>query len=177
MKKMTVVELAKLYGISRQAVYAHINKGNLSKGADGLIDFSEAIRALGEPQKRQSNDNVSKSIDSGKLSEFDTLKKQVDLLERQLALALKREEQSLEREGFYQNQIETMQRLLEAPKSNITKFADQKTESDMTTDLRLNESKKEINQERENKRIPVPEVKGEESEKRGFWSKFFLPNG
>ena len=59
MKKMTVVELAKLYGISRQAVYAHINKGNLSKGSDGLIDFSEAIRALGEPKSRQSNDNVS----------------------------------------------------------------------------------------------------------------------
>ena len=52
MKKMTVVELAKLYGISRQAVYAHINKGNLSKGSDGLIDFSEAIRALGEPKSR-----------------------------------------------------------------------------------------------------------------------------
>lgn len=87
---MTVVELAKLYGISRQAVYAHINKGNLSKGSDGLIDFSEAIRALGEPKSRQSNDNVSKSINNSKLSEFDSLKSQVDLLEKQLNMALKK---------------------------------------------------------------------------------------
>jgi hypothetical protein len=33
-------------------LYAHINKGNLSKGSDGLIDFSEALRVFGEPQKK-----------------------------------------------------------------------------------------------------------------------------
>ena len=44
MKKLSVSELAKLYGYSRQAIYAHINKGNLSKGSDGLIDFVEALR-------------------------------------------------------------------------------------------------------------------------------------
>ena len=44
MKKLSVSELAKLYGYSRQAVYAHIKKGNLSKGSDGLIDLSEALR-------------------------------------------------------------------------------------------------------------------------------------
>lgn len=47
MKKLSVSELAKLYGYSRQAIYAHINKGNLSKGTDGLIDFSEALRVFG----------------------------------------------------------------------------------------------------------------------------------
>lgn len=169
MKKMTVVELAKLYGISRQAVYAHINKGNLSKGSDGLIDFSEAIRALGEPQVRQSNDNVSKSIDNTKLSEFDSLKRQVDLLEKQLNLALKREEQALEREGFYQNQIETMQRLLEAPKPQKIDKSDVDDEPTIT-------SIEEVIQE-EKKVYPVPEVKEEEPKQRGFWSRFFLPNG
>ena len=53
MKKMSVSELAKLYGYSRQAIYAHINKGNLSKGADGLIDFAEALRGFGEAQKKE----------------------------------------------------------------------------------------------------------------------------
>ncbi|EPR85505.1 hypothetical protein L289_1024 [Acinetobacter gerneri DSM 14967 = CIP 107464 = MTCC 9824] len=81
-----------------------------------------------------------------------------------------------EREGFYQNQIETMQRLLEAPKTNVTTFTDQKTESDMITNPQLEESEKEISQSEENKRIPVPEIKEEEQPKRGFWSKFFLPN-
>ena len=46
MKKLSVSELAKLYGYSRQAIYAHINKGNLSKGSDGLIDFAEALRVF-----------------------------------------------------------------------------------------------------------------------------------
>jgi predicted DNA-binding protein YlxM (UPF0122 family) len=169
MKKMTVVELAKLYGISRQAVYAHINKGNLSKGSDGLIDFSEAIRALGEPQSRQGNDNVSQSIDSSKLSEFDSLKMQVDLLEKQLNQALKREDQALEREGFYQHQIETMQRLLETPKPQKIDKSDQGDEPTITP------KQEEILEEK--KVYPVPEIKAEEPRQRGFWSKFFLPNG
>lgn len=59
----------------------------------------------------------------------------------------------------------------------MTTFTDQKTELDMTTNPRLDESEKEISQAEENKRIPVPEIREEEPSKRGFWSKFFLPNG
>ena len=39
MKKMTVGELSKLYGIHRQSIYKRINKGDLSKSADGKVDF------------------------------------------------------------------------------------------------------------------------------------------
>ena len=49
---MTVGELSKLYGIHRQSIYKRINKGDLSKGSDGKIDFSEAIRVFGEPDGR-----------------------------------------------------------------------------------------------------------------------------
>ena len=51
MKKLSVSELAKLYGYSRQAVYAHVKKGNLSKGSDGLIDFAEALEFLGNHKR------------------------------------------------------------------------------------------------------------------------------
>ena len=44
---MTVGELSKLYGIHRQSIYKRINKWDLSKGCDGKIDFSEAIRVFG----------------------------------------------------------------------------------------------------------------------------------
>lgn len=57
MKKLSVLELSKLYGFSRQAIYAHIKKGNLSKGSDGLIDFSEALRVFGEPNRKESTVN------------------------------------------------------------------------------------------------------------------------
>ena len=179
MKKLSVSELAKLYGYSRQAIYAHINKGNLSKGSDGLIDFSEALRVFGEPQKKDTTVNQNQSINSQNLTEVDLLKRQVDLLEKQLNQAVQRENQSLERESFYQEQIEAMQRLLEAPKANMTTFTDQKFNEDIATDPR---SEPEQNYdglttlvEKENKCIPVPEQIELEPEKRGFWSRFFRP--
>lgn len=181
MQKLTVSELAKLYGYSRQAIYAHINKGNLSKGSDGLIDFSEALRVFGEPKSKSTDDNQSKSINSQDLTQVDLLKSQVDLLEKQLNQALLRENQSIEREVFYQEQIEAMQRLLEAPKPNMTTFTDQKPEPDITTDPRSEPEPKEEELTTpvisENKRIPVPELIEEEPKKRGFLSRFFLPNG
>ena len=180
MQKLTVSELAKLYGYSRQAIYAHINKGNLSKGSDGLIDFSEAIRVFGEPKGKSTDDKQSKSINSQDLTQVDLLKSQVDLLEKQLNQALLRENQSIEREVFYQEQIETMQRLLEAPKTNMTTFTDQKSEPD-TADPQLESELKHDGlttpEQTENKRIPVPEHVEPEQTKRGFLSRFFLPNG
>jgi predicted DNA-binding protein YlxM (UPF0122 family) len=181
MKKLSVSELAKLYGFSRQAIYAHINKGNLSKGSDGLIDFSEPLRVFGEPQKKETPVNQSQSIDSQKLTEVDMLKRQVDMLEKQLNQAVLRENQSLERESFYQEQIEAMQRLLEAPKPNMTTFTDQKPEPDIATDPRLEPEPKDDElttpEPKETPRIPVPEHIEPEPKKRGFLSRFFLPNG
>jgi predicted DNA-binding protein YlxM (UPF0122 family) len=183
MKKLSVTELAKLYGLSRQAIYAHINKGNLSKGADGLIDFSEALRVFGEPSKKESTVNQSQSINSQQLTEVDTLKRQVDMLEKQLNQAILRENQSLERESFYQEQIEAMQRLLEAPKINIPTFSDQKSEPDITSNSPSEPSSEHdgltspIPIAEENKRIPVPEHVEPEQPKRGWLSRFFLPNG
>jgi predicted DNA-binding protein YlxM (UPF0122 family) len=178
MKKLSVSELAKLYGYSRQAIYAHINKGNLSKGSDGLIDFSEALRVFGEPQNKTSNVNQSQSTNSQNLTEVDLLKRQVDILEKQLNQALLRENQSLERESFYQEQIEAMQRLLEAPKPHIpTSIDPEPTQAEQITEDKeevIAMPQKEPNTS-ENKRIPVPEQVEQEPEKRGFWSRFFRP--
>jgi hypothetical protein len=186
MKKLSVSELAKLYGYSRQAIYAHINKGNLSKGSDGLIDFSEALRVFGEPQKKDIDVNQRQSINSQNLTEVDLLKRQVDMLEKQLNQALFRENQSLERESFYQEQIEAMQRLLEAPKPNITTSIDpdiapsidpNTSREQSTTESNENKAKPEQEQELQNPRIPIPEHIEPEPQKRGFLSRFFLPNG
>ena len=181
MKKLSVSELAKLYGYSRQAIYAHINKGNLSKGADGLIDFSEALRVFGEPKEKASTVNQSQSINNQNLTEVDMLKRQVDMLEKQLNQSLLRENQSIERELFYQEQIEAMQRLLEAPKPNVTTFTNQDTVQSNTaqTDPESDkaEAKYDVLTTKENKKIVVPEHVDPEPEKRGFWSRFFLPNG
>jgi predicted DNA-binding protein YlxM (UPF0122 family) len=171
MKSLSVVELSKLYGINRQTIYNHINKGILSKNSDNKIDLSEAIRVFGEPSKKQSVKEPVK-VDSQNSTENLLLRQQIDMLKNQL-------EDAKERESFYQNQIETMQRLLEAPKANMTTFTDQKPEQNIATDpqpepeLKADEPTTPV--EIENKRIPVPEHIEPEPEKRGFWSRFFRP--
>ena len=172
MKKLSVLELAKLYGYSRQAVYAHINKGNLSKGSDGLIDFAEALRVFGEPQKKDTIVNQSQSINSQNLTEVDLLKRQVDILEKQLNQAVQRENQSLERESFYQEQIEAMQRLLEAPKANMTTFTDQEQQQANADQLQPAPSSDDKKHDglttAPSKRIPIPQHVEPAPKKRGL---------
>ena len=141
------------------------------KNSDNKIDLSEAIRVFGEPSKKQSVKEPVK-VDSQNSTENLLLRQQIDMLKNQL-------EDAKERESFYQNQIETMQRLLEAPKANMTTFIDQKREQNIATEpqkepeLKADELTTPV--ETENKRIPVPEHIEPEPEKRGFWSRFFKP--
>ncbi|MFL9688765.1 plasmid replication DNA-binding protein, partial [Klebsiella pneumoniae] len=119
-------------------------------------------------------------LNSQNLTEVDLLKRQVDILEKQLNQAIQRENQSLERESFYQEQIEAMQRLLEAPKANMTTFTDQSFKQDIATDPRseLATNYDELTTpQQDNKRIPIPEHVEPEQKKRGFLSRFFLPYG
>ncbi|MCF9035431.1 plasmid replication DNA-binding protein [Acinetobacter nectaris] len=171
MKKLSVSDLAKLYGISRQAIYAHINKGNLSKGSDGLIDFSEALRAFGEPKKQEKNVKLSQSIDSNTLTEVDTLKSQVDMLEKQLNQAISRETQSFEREIFYQAQIEAMQRLLEAPKPS----SNEDTKKSDTNEINNSSSEAEVDMRKEegSENIESIQIDNSKAERVGFWRKIF----
>jgi len=108
------------------------------------------------------------------------LKQQVDMLKKQLELAHDREIFQREQLEAKDNQIEAIQRLLEAPKANMTTFTDQKTEPD-TTDPQLEPESKHDGLTtpvaEENKRIPVPEHVEPKPKKRGFLSRFFLPNG
>ena len=183
MKSLSVIELSNLYGMTRQAVYKQINKGNLSKNSDGKIDLSEAIRVFGEPSKHV---NSSQTTETRKSSEVHLLAQQDHMLQKQL-------EQAHDREKFQRDelkakndqlhvkdeQIEAMQRLLEAPKTNMTTFTDPKSSQDIATDPRSEPEPKHDGLttpvEAENKRIPVPEHIEQEPEKRGFWSRFFRP--
>jgi hypothetical protein len=95
MKSLSVIELSNLYGMTRQAIYKHINKGNLSKNSDGKIDLSEAIRVFGEPSR---NVNGSQTTETRKLSEVHLLEQQVYMLQKQL-------EQAHEREQFQREEL------------------------------------------------------------------------
>lgn len=114
---MSVIEVANLYGMNRQSIYKRIKKGDLSKNSDGRIDLSEAIRVFGEPAQR-SNSNVTQlqSSEVHKSAEVDILKQQVDMLQKQLELAQEREKFQREELKAKNEQIESLQRLLGAPK-------------------------------------------------------------
>jgi predicted DNA-binding protein YlxM (UPF0122 family) len=172
MKTLTVLELSKLYNINRQTIYNNIKKGILSKNSENKIDLAEAIRVFGEPVKKQDV-KESVKVDSPNSAEVLLLRQQIDILKNQL-------DDAKYRESFYQNQIETMQRLLEAPKPHIpTSIAPELTQAEPMT-----EEKEEViampqkePDATENKRIPVPEQVEPEQPKRGWLSRFFLPNG
>lgn len=167
MKSLSVLELSKLYNINRQTIYNHINKGVLSKNSDNKIDLAEAIRIFGEPVRKQDIKEHIK-VDSPNSAEVLLLRQQIDILKSQL-------DDAKDRESFYQNQIETMQRLLEAPKSHIPEStqAEQMTEKKEEV-IAMPQNEPDTS---ENKRIPVPEHVEPEQPKRGWLSQFFLPNG
>ena len=176
MKTLTVLELSKLYNINRQTIYNNIKKGILTKNSDNKIDLAEAIRVFGEPVRKQDV-KESVKVDSPNSAEVLLLRQQIDMLKNQL-------HDAKDRESFYQNQIETMQRLLEAPKPNMTTFTDQEpVQSSMAkTDPEPDTAEAKHDglttpEQTENKRIPVPEPIEPEQPKRGWLSRFFLPNG
>ena len=174
MKTLTVLELSKLYNINRQTIYNNIKKGILTKNSDNKIDLAEAIRVFGEPVRKQDV-KESVKVDSPNSAEVLLLRQQIDMLKNQL-------DDAKDRESFYQNQIETMQRLLEAPKPNMTTFTDQEpVQSSMAkTDPEPDTAEAKHDglttpEQPENQRIPVPDHVEPEQPKRGFWSRFFRP--
>ena len=171
MKTLTVLELSKLYNINRQTIYNNIKKGILSKNSENKIDLAEGIRVFGEPIKKQDI-KESVKIDSPNSAEVLLLRQQIDMLKNQL-------DDAKDRESFYQNQIETMQRLLEAPKApkmeDPTPVAPPQETIEVPLPVKPNEVESDI--QTQNKRIPVPEHVEPEPKKRGFISRFFLPNG
>ena len=175
MKALSVIELANLYGMNRQSIYKRINKGDLSKNSDGKLDFSEAIRVFGEPSHKNNNVTTLQSTSVQKETEVDMLKQQVDILKKQLELAHDREVFQREQLVAKDSQIEAIQRLLEAPKPNMTTFTDQKSNPDIATHPRLeSEPNYDGLTTPETKRIPVPQHIEDVPKKRGFLSRFFL---
>lgn len=116
MKALSVIELAKLYGMNRQSIYKRINKGDLSKNSNGKIDLSEAIRVFGEPSQRSSRNVTLQSQATEKSAELDIMRQQVNMLQKQLELAQEREQFQRDQLQAKDEQIESLQRLLGAPK-------------------------------------------------------------
>ena len=113
---MTVGELSKLYGIHRQSIYKRINKGDLSKSADGKVDFAEAIRVFGEPDGKGEVVTKVQSTHVQIGTQVDRLQLQVDMLEKQLKKAEETEQFLKDQIKEKDTSIHLLQTLLSAPK-------------------------------------------------------------
>lgn len=159
---------SKAFKKSRTTIYEAIRSGELSRDNDGLIDLSELIRVYGNPISVQSStrtEHVQKDVPEHVQSAVESvLKDQISLLKNQLDLANQREMSLMQHIEDLTHRIEFKGILQQ---SATDPQPEPEPKDDGLTTLA----------ETENKRVPVPEHVEPEPEKRGFWKRFFLPNG
>lgn len=163
MKTLSVIELSKLYGMTRQAIYKQVNKGNITKNSDGKIDLAEAIRVFGEPSQYV---NRSQATETSKLSEVNLLEQQVHMLQKQLEEAKELDRfhrEELQAKNTQLNakdeQIESLQRLLGAPKPQPQAEKVQEPTSEPIQQAQMPESK------------PIVQESQPESKRRGLFGR------
>ena len=132
MTHVSISKAATLAGVSRATLYkTYINKGRISVSSDTngkkYIDTSEILRVFGsiKPEKPDSESRQADSKADTAKTDSNTLAIQVEILEKQLNEALKREELLRQdfggRESFYQGQIKELTstiKLLEPPEKH-----------------------------------------------------------
>lgn len=163
--KLTISEVATLYKKSRATIYKDIKNGDLSRDSDGLIDFSELLRAYGEPNKPKTSKRIPiHSIQNKNTHEYSSeynentvqeLKNQIQFLKQQLEKAEDREQKANAR-------IDTLLTLIEMKKP----VQDSPTPSEPLSEQGSISPAVE----------PITEPKREEKEdqpKRSFWGRLF----
>ena len=179
------MDASKAFKKSRTTIYEAIKNGELSRDHDGLIDLSELIRVYGNPIGVQSSartEHAQKDVQVHVQSEIENvLKDQISLLKNQLDLANQREKSLMQHIEDLTHRIE-FKGQLEQPKTEVEEHkVAPPVHSEMTENPRLEPGQKDDGLttpvETENKRIPVPEQVELEQPKRGWLSRFFLPNG
>ena len=177
------MDASKAFKKSRTTIYEAIKNGELSRDHDGLIDLSELIRVYGNPIGVQSStrtEHAHKDVHVHVQSEIEhVLKDQISLLKNQLDLANQREKSLMQHIEDLTHRIE-FKGQLEQPKTELDERK-VTTHSEMTENSRPEAEPKNEGlttpEQTENKRIPVPEQVEPEQPKRGWLSRFFLPNG
>jgi len=177
------MDASKAFKKSRTTIYEAIKNGELSRDNDGLIDLSELIRVYGNPIGVQSStrtEHAQKDVQVRVQSEIENvLKDQISLLKNQLDLANQREKSLMQHIEDLTHRIE-FKGQLEQTKTDLDEHK-VTTHSEVTENSRPEPGMKDEGlttpEQTENKRIPVPEQVELEQPKRGWLSRFFLPNG
>ena len=175
------MDASKAFKKSRTTIYEAIKNGELSRDHSGLIDLSELIRVYGNPISVQSStrtEHAQKDVQVHVQSEIENvLKDQISLLKNQLDLANQREKSLMQHIEDLTHRIE-FKGQLEQPKIERDEQKVTTPHSEMTENSRSKSKHKDDElTSLENKRILVSEHVEPEQPKRGWLSRFFLPNG
>ena len=179
------MDASKAFKKSRTTIYDALKNGELSRDSDGLIDLSELIRVYGNPISVQSStrpEHDQKDVQVHVQSEIESvLKDQISLLKNQLDLANQREKSLMQHIEDLTHRIEFKGHIEQSKTGVREQRANPSDHSGMTENTRSEPEPKDDGlttpEQKENKRIPVPDQVEPEPEKRGWLSRFFFPNG
>jgi hypothetical protein len=189
--KVSVVEAAKMAGVSRATFYRHITEKKISTAQDDkgntVIDTSELIRVYGN--KLRTLEEIEKEeidqLDDNETAQDNSpaLKIQVDMLKERLKDF--NEERERER-NMLSSQIENLKTQLERAEEQRIKSEEQKNKlTMMLTDQRSEADKLAAKEEMHNKKLELLEqtikslsenqakIMEETSKRKGWFSKLF----
>ncbi|MFW2106270.1 plasmid replication DNA-binding protein [Acinetobacter guillouiae] len=104
MSKLTIGEAAKVYGLTRGAIYDRINAGTLSTSLNErgikVVDLADLIAIYGEPKTRQNEQPTQQSI-----QQISTQNDTIELYRKMLDLSESTRQKAEEREERLFNEI------------------------------------------------------------------------
>lgn len=108
MSSLSINRASKLFKVSRNTIYARINKGDITKDSDGNVSAQDMVRLFGNRQDKKSTEQA-----------VQRLLNEVEQIEQSQPVQLSNSEQLLKIEiEQLKKQIEQLERQLEYVKSN-----------------------------------------------------------
>lgn len=194
MAKLTISKMANLYGLSRGALYDKVSKGiltaTLNEQGQKVIDMVDMIVLYGEAKTNKSvqgeqQQTVQNSSIQTELDSIELYKKMLEMSENARLKAEQREDRLFNEISSLREELKELKLVLgytpyTQKESNEQQPTVQNNSIEQQNPTELNSKKDSLNCiKRSNKQgdIHINKIIEEEPKKRGFWSRFFLPNG
>jgi hypothetical protein len=194
MAKLTISKMANLYGLSRGALYDKVSKGILSatlnEQGQKVIDMVDMIVLYGEAKtdkaiQIEQQPTVQNSSIQTELDSIELYKKMLEMSENARLKAEQREDRLFNEISSLREEIKELKLVLgytpNTKKENIEQQPTVQNSSIEQQDYTELNSKKDssnsVKTQNKQSNIQINKIIEEEPEKRGFWSRFFLPNG
>lgn len=113
--ELNIKESAKLYKMARSTIYNKLEKGELSRLPNGMLDYTELLRVFGEPAHRKARHDAKAQIQTlqqpKETAQEAMLREQVRMLQEALRIAN-------EEKNWLRDKVDTLTdtvKLLQAP--------------------------------------------------------------